>query len=65
MEATFFYKYGNIYREVLNIPRYNFCRLTMDFSNNILLSMILKLGRESAPGAIHLCPYSVNFLSIT
>lgn len=59
-EGKLLYRYGNIYREVMHMPRINVCRVTLDYQSNIMLATLLKMTLESAPTLIHPCPYKVE-----
>lgn len=60
IKASRFYKYGVIYREALRIPRFDLCSLMKTNFNLRLISQILKLWKDSAPGMIHKRPYNVS-----
>jgi hypothetical protein len=61
IEIAMQYKYGTIYRQVLQLPRFNACDLfSVTSKQNILAYQIVLLAKVSCPGAIHRCPYSVG-----
>lgn len=60
-EATIFYRYGTIMRQVLKTPKIEFCSVMKFSSSNILLNEIIKIGKNIEPTLIHECPYT-NFI---
>lgn len=63
MEAKLFFKYGTIYREVIHTPRFDWCGIAKDFLQPIIpnpMSAFFQLIRDTAPEAVHTCPYTVR-----
>lgn len=55
-----FYKYGTIYRQVLNCSNIDVCALVEEETTNVLLWQLQALVRDNAPGLLHSCPYYVS-----
>ncbi|KAG5671063.1 hypothetical protein PVAND_001278 [Polypedilum vanderplanki] len=51
------YKYGTIYREVINVPRTFVCEITKIIKTNTLWRGIYEAAEIVMPNAIHECPY--------
>lgn len=54
------YRYGNIFREVINSPVIDWCRLMDNSEANVFIKMTLDLVRETIPQVLHKCPYHVS-----
>ncbi|KAL7013678.1 hypothetical protein ACKWTF_015521 [Chironomus riparius] len=61
------YRYGNIYREILDTKIFDWCVIMDGLDSNILVKFILDAIRESVPGLFHKCPYDglMEFHNIT
>lgn len=61
------YRYGVIYREVLDSKIVDFCELMNTLESNKLLKFILDLIRKTAKGLFHKCPYEglMEYYNIT
>ncbi|KAL7013677.1 hypothetical protein ACKWTF_015520 [Chironomus riparius] len=61
------YRYGNIYREVMDTKIFDWCVIMDGLDSNILVKFILDTIRESIPGLFHKCPYYglMEFYNIT
>lgn len=61
------YRYGNIYREVMDTKVINWCEVQHGSMFNPLLNFILDVIRESVPNLFHECPYEgfLEFYNIT
>ncbi|KAG5668685.1 hypothetical protein PVAND_016614 [Polypedilum vanderplanki] len=57
ISASIAYKYGTIYREIINLPRYNVCNIHELSKNNLLIRHIYKVFTILTPGLIKECPY--------
>lgn len=51
------YRYGNIYREVINTHKLDFCGLMGNSLSNPFVSSIMNEVKASAPQLFHKCPY--------
>lgn len=51
------YRYGNIYREVINTHKLDFCGLMAMALSNPFVSSIMNEVKGSAPHLFHKCPY--------
>ncbi|CRK96825.1 CLUMA_CG009953, isoform A [Clunio marinus] len=51
------YRYGTIYREVMQFPRFEFCKLMDLGTSNKLIEVILRNINITTPGLLHRCPY--------
>ncbi|CAO1332475.1 unnamed protein product [Diamesa hyperborea] len=49
------YKYGTVFREVMNPPAIEWCSFKK--STSVFYSMVFDLIKDSAPGLLHKCPY--------
>lgn len=58
------FKYGVHYREVMHTPRVDWCNTMENYDRNDIinspLKQLLKLVEDSAPSAVHKCPYTVT-----
>lgn len=69
--SRLFYKYGTIYREVLTMPKTDFCRalnfwMQDGFLDNKLIALMLKVTFDSLPpNVLHRCPYSVRLTRVS
>lgn len=61
------YRYGNIYREVIDTKLINWCQMMDGVDQNLFFKLILDSIRDSAPGIFHKCPYGglFEFYNIT
>jgi len=61
------FRYGNIYREVLDTKQINWCQIMDGSDYNLFLKMILDMIRQAVPGLFHKCPYEglMEFRNIT
>lgn len=65
IEAKLFFKYGTIYREVIHTPRIEWCGMAKDYLQPKIptpLSVAIEIIKDSAPEAVHQCPYTVRDL---
>lgn len=60
MLIVFQFKYGLIYREIARTPVFEICQLMEMGASNLLVGMMLQMFKDSAPEAIHKCPYNVK-----
>ncbi|KAG5671043.1 hypothetical protein PVAND_001261 [Polypedilum vanderplanki] len=56
--AQVLYKYGTIYRQIINVPKTNICELTKIIKTNTLWRGIYDAAQKVMPGVIHECPYN-------
>ena len=61
------FRYGNIYREVVDTKQINWCQIMDGSDYNLFLKLILDIIRPSVPGLFHKCPYEglMEFRNIT
>lgn len=57
MQLILNYKYGTIYREVLNVRPFEICQFANFGTSNIVTKFLTNMVEESAPGILHPCPY--------
>ncbi|XP_070507825.1 uncharacterized protein [Chironomus tepperi] len=55
-----YYRYGNIYREVINTKRIEWCSMMEGFSAHLFLVQTIQQIKEFADKAIHKCPYDLD-----
>ncbi|KAL7013679.1 hypothetical protein ACKWTF_015522 [Chironomus riparius] len=55
------FRYGNIYREVIDSKLVNFCQAMNGSSYNLFLKFIFDVIEKSIPGLLHKCPYEGDF----
>lgn len=60
LELKLFFKYGTIYREVIYMRRIDWCETMRNHTDNKILLQLLNLLKDSAPGLLHECPYTVR-----
>jgi hypothetical protein len=54
------YRYGTIFREVVNVPPIEWCGLMDGKESNPFAKMIVDISVGSAPALFHPCPYNVS-----
>ena len=61
------FRYGNIYREIVDTKLINWCQIMAGADYNLFLKLILDMMRPSVPGLFHKCPYEglMEFHNIT
>ena len=61
------FRYGNIYREIVDTKQINWCQIMDGADYNLFLKLILDIIRQSVPGLFHKCPYEglLEFYNIT
>src|SRR5690349_17173492 len=57
MQATLFYRYGQVYREVLRFPKLDWCQLMSKQVHNLIFAHLIEIQSANFPGTIHECPY--------
>ncbi|KAG5671042.1 hypothetical protein PVAND_001260 [Polypedilum vanderplanki] len=57
-ELQLYYKYGTIYREIINVPKINICEVTKIIKTNTLWRGVYDFTQKLLPGVIHECPYN-------
>lgn len=55
------FRYGNIYREIIDTKVVNFCQAMKDSNYNLFLKFIFDIIEKSIPGLLHKCPYEGDF----
>lgn len=66
LQISYDYKYGNIYRDVVHTPTFDFCEVTKAGSSNPLISQLIPQPkyRKNIDELTHECPYQVKFIQI-
>ncbi|KAL7013680.1 hypothetical protein ACKWTF_015523 [Chironomus riparius] len=61
------FRYGNIYREIVDTKQLNWCQIMDGADYNLFLKLVLDMLRPSVPGLFHKCPYEglMEFRNIT
>lgn len=57
LRCVFFYRYGTIFREIIDIRDFNFCDVFDQIKINPLIKLIYDMVKSSVPETIHECPY--------
>ena len=57
------FKYGAVFRNIINPPVLEWCAFYKENSKNVLLNTLLDMIRDSTPGLLHNCPYQVRMLT--
>ncbi|KAL7013681.1 hypothetical protein ACKWTF_015524 [Chironomus riparius] len=61
------FRYGNIYREIVDTKLINWCQVMAGADYNLFMKLILDMIRPSVPGLFHKCPYEglMEFKNVT
>lgn len=59
-----FYRYGTIFRQIIEIKRHEICSTFFGDDVNPLIKLVVQMIKNKAPNSIHKCPYSGDW-SIT
>lgn len=59
MQAAISYKYGTIYRQVLDIKRFEYCGLMLRGTKNLVTNFLINIIKESAPAFVQPCPHKL------
>lgn len=62
MKLTAAYKYGQIFREIVNLPAIEWCNQMEGFGKNPAMNMAIDLVKASIPNLFHKCPYEVRLI---
>lgn len=67
VEFIILYRYGTIYREVINTQKRDWCIIMEGESTHLMISLIIDRLRTSAPQMFHKCPYvgEQKFMNVT
>ncbi|KAG5668681.1 hypothetical protein PVAND_016610 [Polypedilum vanderplanki] len=57
INGKLYYKYGTIYREVMQFPKFNVCEVKKIFNSNPMLKLAYDIVMEYVPDIIKDCPY--------
>jgi len=60
VQLILFYRYGNIYREVIDTKRIDWCAIMDGISGHLFLMNIMQLVRSIAGTAFQKCPYKLD-----
>ena len=52
-----YYRYGNIYREIVSSQKINWCEIMEGAGYNLFFKMMIDVIAQSIPGLFHKCPY--------
>jgi len=52
-----FYRYGNVYREVIDTKKREWCSIMDGLTTHLFFMQIIRQIKDSAMSAIHKCPY--------
>lgn len=61
VNIVYLYRFGTIYREMLNSGIVEFCEVMDGKSLNLVLELLTNALKRSVPQLIHLCPYKEGF----
>lgn len=67
VQITASYRYGNIYREVMDTKLIDWCSVMNGINSNLFLKFILDIIRDSIPKLFQKCPYQglIEYRNIT
>ena len=60
IQMILYYRYGNIYREVMDTKRIEWCSIMEGISELLFLMQTIHQIKEIATNAIHKCPYEAD-----
>jgi hypothetical protein len=60
VQLILFYRYGNIYREVIDTKRIEWCAIMNGMSGHLFLMNILQLIKPFSGTALQKCPYKID-----
>lgn len=60
IQMIVFYRYGNIYREVINTKMIEWCSIMEGMKSHLLLMQTIRQIQASAADSIHKCPYDTD-----
>lgn len=60
LTVVIYYRYGTIFREVINPPTFEWCSSVESLSANVYLKPIHDLLKDTAPQIFQKCPYKVS-----
>ena len=61
LKYTFDFKYGAVFRTIMDPPELEWCSFMGVRSKNVLMDVIIETVQDSVPGLIHTCPYKVVY----
>ena len=61
------FRYGNIYREIVDTKQLNWCQIMDGADYNLFLKLVLDIIRKTVSGLFHKCPYEglMEYYNIT
>lgn len=67
VQLLYYYRYGNIYRQVINTKPLEWCSIMSGESNHPLMTHVITQLKNAAPTIFHKCPYEgiQEFLNVT
>lgn len=61
IESTLLFKYGTIYRQVMTIPKLDYCQyIKVTAKENMLMYQLVRIIKAADPTIVHDCPYTVK-----
>lgn len=60
VQMILYYRYGNIYREVIDTKRIEWCEIMDGLTGHLFLMQTITQIQQSAGNAIHKCPYEAD-----
>lgn len=61
LHCILYYRYGTIFRQIIDLHDFNFCAIFDSIDVNPLLKLMIEMVKSKAPTLIHKCPYSGEF----
>jgi hypothetical protein len=55
------YRYGTIFREIIDSKPVEFCGLIAGKESNLLAKLFIEAIKDSVPQLMHPCPFEVSF----
>ena len=61
LHAIFYYRYGTIFRQIIDLKKLEVCAILDGADTNPLIKLIIDMVKRKAPKMIHKCPYTGDF----
>lgn len=61
LQIVIFYRYGTIFRQVIDTKRIEVCGLMNGIDTNPLIKLFVDMINNQAPNVLHKCPYTGDF----
>lgn len=62
VKSDLFYRYGNIFRNIINTPAHEWCALMDGLETNPFMKMCIDMIKDDVPQLFHKCPYQVSVM---